>query len=345
MTGASTGEQDAARPRGGAGEGRGASGERPADEGFVVAVVGPTATGKSELALDLAEQFATELALTAPELYEVVSADAAQLYRGMDIGTAKLSVAERRGIAHHQIDVLDPADVASVAAYQRSAEADVQAILARGHRPIVVGGSGLYVRALLDDVDLPPTDPEVRAAIEERAERIGATALFDELAAADPEAAAAMDPANVRRTVRALEVIELTGEAFSARARPPRYRRPAVQVAIDVPRPLLDARIEARADAMVAGGLVDEVTALAEAGLGRTAERAVGYVEALAHLRGEIPLGELPEAIARATRRLARRQETWFRRDERITWVPADENLVLAAATAVGQGWRELGQP
>ncbi|MGO1509318.1 MAG: tRNA (adenosine(37)-N6)-dimethylallyltransferase MiaA [Actinomycetaceae bacterium] len=313
--------------------------------GFVIAVVGPTASGKSALALDLAEQFAAELGPAAPDLYEIVSADAAQLYRGMDIGTAKVPVTERRGLVHHQIDVLDPGEEASVAAYQASAEQDVRAILERGHRPIVVGGSGLYVRALLDDVDLPPTDPAVRRAIEERAERIGGAELFAELAAADPDAAAAMEPANVRRTVRALEVIELTGEKFSARARDPRYRRPTVQVAIDVPRERLDARIDERADAMVAAGLVDEVAALHEAGLSRTAARAVGYVEALAHLYGELSLGELPAAIARSTRRLARRQETWFRRDERITWVPDGEDPVLAAAAVTGQAWRAAGMP
>ncbi|MGC5616143.1 tRNA (adenosine(37)-N6)-dimethylallyltransferase MiaA [Georgenia sp. Z1491] len=351
MGGATTDEGSTARPSrdGSAGVptdgGAETSADRPVAEGFVVAVVGPTATGKSELALDLAEQFAAELALGAPELYEIVSADAAQLYRGMDIGTAKLPADQRRGLVHHQIDVLSPSDVASVAAYQRAARADMDAIIARGRRPVVVGGSGLYLRALLDDVELPPTDPDVRTAIEERAERIGAAALFAELAEADPDAAADMDPANVRRTVRALEVIELTGEPFSARSRPPRYLRPTVQVAIDVPREQLDARIETRANAMVAGGLVEETRALDAAGLGRTAARAVGYVEALAHLRGELPLADLPAAIARSTRRLARRQETWFRRDTRITWVPADPELVVAAATVVGQAWRALGQP
>ncbi|MGO1561825.1 tRNA dimethylallyltransferase [Actinomycetales bacterium JB111] len=301
----------------------------------VAAIVGPTASGKSDLALDVVEALAARVGVPSPEYAEVVSSDAVQLYRGMDIGTAKLPTDERRGIAHHQLDVLDPGEDASVAAFQRFAEADIDRIVDRGRRPVVVGGSGLYVRAVLDDVDLPPTDPAVRARIERRAEEIGASALHAELAATDPAAAEAILPGNVRRVVRALEVIELTGETFSSRAREPRYRRPTVQIAIDVPREELDARIAARAEAMVAGGLVEEVAGLVRQGIGRTAGRAVGYVETMAHLRGELPLDELAGAIAAATRKLARRQLSWFRRDARVAWLAPGPSLVDGAVALI----------
>jgi tRNA dimethylallyltransferase len=303
----------------------------------VAAIVGPTASGKSDLALDVIEALAVREGVPAPESAEVVSSDAVQLYRWMDIGTAKLPVDDRRGVAHHQLDVLDPAEDASVAAFQRAADADIDRIVGRGRRPFVVGGSGLYVRAVLDDVDLPPTDPAVRARIERHAEDIGASALHAELAAADPAAADAILPGNVRRVVRALEVIELTGEAFSSRAREPRYRRPTVQIAIDVPREELDARIAARAEAMVAGGLVDEVAGLVRQGIGRTAGRAVGYVETMAHLRGELPLDDLPGAIAAATRKLARRQLSWFRRVARVAWLVPGPALVDRAVAMIDE--------
>ncbi len=280
----------------------------------VIAVVGPTATGKSDLALDVVEL------LGGPSAAEVVNADAMQLYRGMDIGTAKLPVEERRGVAHHQLDVLDVTEEASVAAYQREARADIAAVHARGRRAVLVGGSGLYVRAVLDELEFPGTDPAVRRRLEERAEQEGSTALHTELTARDPAAAARILPGNVRRVVRALEVIELTGRPFSARLPEHRYHLPAVQVVVDVPRAELDERIAVRARGMLDGGLLEETRALLDAGLarGRTASRAVGYAQAVAVLEGSLDVEEAHAAITTATRQLARRQEKWFRRDPRV---------------------------
>ncbi|MFH5822554.1 tRNA (adenosine(37)-N6)-dimethylallyltransferase MiaA [Georgenia sp. AZ-5] len=294
----------------------------------VVAVVGMTATGKSALALDLAE------ALGGPGAVEAVNADAMQLYRGMDIGTAKLPPAERRGIVHHQLDVLDVREEATVAAYQRAARGDVEAIRARGRLPVLVGGSGLYVRAVLDRLDFPGTDPAVRGALEERAERLGTRPLHDELTAQDPAAAARIDPRNTRRVVRALEVIALTGRPYSASMPEHVYEVPAVQLAVAVPRPELDRRIAARAAQMISGGLVEETEALLARGLaeGRTARRAVGYAEAAEVVAGRMTREEAVEAITVATRRLARRQEKWFRRDPRITWIPVAEPTAMVRA-------------
>lgn len=291
----------------------------------VVAVVGMTATGKSDLALDLAEALGGE----------VVNADAMQLYRGMDVGTAKLTVAERRGVPHHQLDVLDVTEEARVAAYQRAAREDLAAVAARGNRPLLVGGSGLYVRAALDHLEFPGTDPRVRAELERRAETEGRRALHDELARLDPVAAARIDPRNARRVVRALEVIAVTGRPFSAALPEHVYALPAVQIAIDVPRPELDGRIARRAAAMMAGGLVEETEVLLGRGLaeGVTARRAVGYAQAMDVLAGRRTREEATEDIAVATRQLARRQEKWFRRDPRIHWLaPGPRADVLAAA-------------
>ena len=300
--------------------------------GLVVAVVGPTATGKSELGLALAE------ALDG----EVVNADAFQLYRGMDIGTAKLSVAERRGVVHHQLDVLDVEEDSTVAAYQGSARADLADVARRGKRAVVVGGSGLYVRALLDELDFPGTDPEVRARLEERAERHGTAAVFDELARRDPAAAQRIGPRNTRRLVRALEVIEITGEPYSASLPTERYAVPAVQLGLELERPVLDERIGARVDRMWDAGLVGEVARLAPR-LGRTAARAVGYAELLAHLHGESSEDEARAAVAGNTRRLVRRQQSWFRRDPRITWLDAAApDLLDRALTEVVAADRRL---
>ncbi|WP_127130918.1 tRNA (adenosine(37)-N6)-dimethylallyltransferase MiaA [Georgenia sp. SYP-B2076] len=298
----------------------------------VVAVVGMTATGKSGLALDLAE------ALGGAGAVEIINADAMQLYRGMDIGTAKLPVAERRGIVHHQLDVLDVRAEATVAAYQEAARADVAAIRARGRLPILVGGSGLYLRSVLDHLDFPGTDPEVRAELEARAERLGTRPLHDELARLDPGAAARIDPRNTRRVVRALEVIAVTGEMFSARMPEHVYALPAVQLGIAVPRAELNERIAARAAQMMAGGLVEETEALLARGLadGVTARRAVGYAQAAAVVAGRLTREEAVEAISIATRQLARRQEKWFRRDPRITWLQVtDPTDMLAAALRI----------
>ncbi|MDO5080938.1 tRNA (adenosine(37)-N6)-dimethylallyltransferase MiaA [Buchananella hordeovulneris] len=279
---------------------------------MIIALVGPTATGKSELALDVAEALQHDV--------EIVSADAMQLYRGMDIGTAKLPLAERRGIPHHQLDVLEVWQEASVAAYQRHARADIAAICARGAVPLVVGGSGLYVRALLDEIDFPGTDPAVRARLEQEAAASGPAAAHARLAALDPPAAAQIAAANVRRVVRALEVIELTGRPFSAQLPAQRYHAPTKQFQIDVDQATLRQRIAARTDAMLAAGLLEETRSLAAQGLreSKTAARATGYAQALAVLDGQLTQAEAAAAITLATTQLARRQRKWFARDSRI---------------------------
>lgn len=310
---------------------------------IVVAVVGPTATGKSDLALDLAQALSTVQAGA-----EIVNADAFQLYRGMDVGTAKVPPAERRGIAHHQLDVLDPVQDASVARYQEAGRADLDAIAGRGARAVVVGGSGLYVRALLDTMDFPGTDPDVRARLEARAEAEGRRALHAELHRLDPQAAAGIGPHNTRRIVRALEVIEITGRPYTANLPRQEYVRPAVQIGLDCSREVLDARVANRVDRMWASGLVEEVRALASpeqggtgAGLGVTAARAVGYAEVLAWWRGEHTETEAKEAVTANTRRLARKQMGWFGRDPRVHWLDAasprlvqDALEIVAAADA-----------
>jgi len=294
----------------------------------VVAVVGPTASGKSDLGL----------ALAAALDGEIVNADAMQLYRGMDIGTAKTPPDQRRGIPHHQIDVLDVTEDASVAAYQPAARADVAQIQARGKMAVVVGGSGLYVRALLDQLSFPETDPELRGELEGRLQAEGPGLLHDELARLDPVAAARIDRRNGRRVVRALEVVRLTGRPFAAsQPQQPTAMLPATQIAIDVPRSELVERIAARARSMFDDGLVEETERLVAAGMaeGHTAARAVGYVQARAVLRGEMTPAEAAEATAVATRQLARRQLTWFRRDHRIHWLPPGADLLARARTLI----------
>ncbi len=292
----------------------------------VVAIIGPTASGKSDLGL----QVATELG------GQIVNADASQFYRGMDIGTAKLSVAARGGIVHHQIDVLDIADEARVAAYQRWARSDLAAIRAAGSRPVVVGGSGLYVRALLDELDIPPTDPAVRARWEEALAERGADALHAELAAQDPVAAARLDARNERRVVRALEVIELTGAPFSASMPRREYVEPTVMIGLAADREVLNARIAARVEGMWSAGLLDEVAALEAMGLRETptARRALGYSQALAHLDGELSAEQAQTDTSIATRKYARRQMAWFGADPRIIWLPHDAHDLLAQALA-----------
>ena len=289
---------------------------------LVVALVGPTATGKSDLGLALAHALRGE----------VVNADAMQLYRGMDIGTAKLAPDERQGVPHHLLDVLDVHEDASVADYQARARTALREIEDRGNRPVAVGGSGLYVRALLDHMEFPGTDPDVRARLEARVEAEGARALHAELAAADPVAADGIGPRNARRIVRALEVIEITGRPYSASLPQHVYEVPAVQIGLDCDRAVLDARITERVERMWSRGLVDEVEHLRAHGLGRTASRAVGYAEVLAMLRGELPPDEARAAVAAGTRRLARKQMGWFGRDPRVHWLDAqDPDLVEKA--------------
>ncbi|WP_167202552.1 tRNA (adenosine(37)-N6)-dimethylallyltransferase MiaA [Actinomyces respiraculi] len=298
-----------------------------------VAVVGPTATGKSDLALDLIAALGEAPSSPAPA--EVLNADASQLYRGMDIGTAKLSVTERRGIPHHQLDVLSVRDEASVAAYQAAARSDLAAIAARGVRAIIVGGSGLYVRAVTDALEFPGTDPAVRAALEARAEAEGGRRLWEELREADPASAERIEAANTRRVVRALEVQAVTGRPFSATL--PHYEDlvPTVHLALRPERQALNARIDQRARRMFAAGLVEETEALIAQGLreGSTAPRAIGYAQALAVLDGTMSVPEAAEATAAATRKLASRQVKWFRRDPRVTW--------LDVALTPDGAWRE----
>ena len=291
----------------------------------VVAVVGPTATGKSDLGLALAELLRGE----------VINADAMQLYRGMDVGTAKVPVDERRGIAHHQLDVLDVSQEASVAHYQEHARADLAAISARGARPVVVGGSGLYVRAALDDIEFPGTDPEVRARWEARAAEQGPGRLHAELERLDPVAAASIGRANTRRIIRALEVIELTGRPYSATLPEHRYVVPAVQIGLDCDRDVLDRRVESRVTRMWRSGLVTEVRGLAVQGMGRTASRAVGYAEVLAAFADDGDLEGAREAVAAHTRRLARKQMGWFGRDPRVHWLDAQDPDLVERAVAL----------
>lgn len=299
-----------------------------------LAVIGPTGTGKSELALAVADL------LDRPA--EVVNADAMQLYRGMDIGTAKLSVDERRGIPHHQLDVLDVTETATVARYQVAAAADVEAIAARGAVPVIVGGSMLYVQSLLDAWSFPATDPAVRARWEARLAEIGVAALHRELERVDPAAAASILPTDGRRIVRALEVVELTGLPFAASA--PTIGAPRWNTAIiglDWPTEVLDQRLARRTDAMFAAGLVDEVIALQARGLrdGVTAARALGYAQVLADLDAGGDGSAAREPTFLGTRRYVRRQRSWFRRDHRITWL--DGAAAGNAETAV-RIWRDV---
>ncbi|HEU4911603.1 MAG TPA: tRNA (adenosine(37)-N6)-dimethylallyltransferase MiaA [Actinomycetes bacterium] len=278
----------------------------------VVAVVGATATGKSDLGVALALRLGGE----------VVNADSMQIYRGMDVGTAKLTGPERRGVPHHLLDVWDVRVAANVADYQRMARETFASLVAQGRTPVLVGGSGLYVRAAVDDLAFPGTDEAVRARLEGELAEVGPAALHARLAALDPAAAASILPSNGRRVVRALEVVELTG-SFAAALPDPAYAVPTVQVGLAIDRALLDERIERRVEQMWERGLVEEVRSLAAQGLreGRTASRALGYAQVLRHLDGEWTEDRAREETVKATRRFARRQESWFRRDPRVGWV------------------------
>jgi tRNA dimethylallyltransferase len=282
----------------------------------VIAVVGPTAAGKSELSLRLA------LALGG----EVINADSMQLYAGMDIGTAKLRPAQRRGVPHHLLDIWDVRQPASVATYQRLARETIAEIRARGRVPVLAGGSGLYLRAALDNLEFPGTDSAVRDRLEAELATAGAGALHARLAALDPPAAAAILPSNGRRIVRALEVIEVAGRPFAAVLPEYESRYPVVQIGLRVDRAELDRRIAERTARMWREGLVDEVAALERAGLreGRTASRALGYAQVLRFLAGDCAEDEARAQTVLATRRFARRQDAWFRRDPRVVWLAAD---------------------
>lgn len=295
---------------------------------LVVAVVGPTAAGKSDLAVALCERLGGE----------VVNADAMQVYRGMDVGTAKIPPAERAGVPHHLLDVLDVTQTATVAEFQELARAAITDCARRGVVPVLVGGSALYIRAVLDDFVFPGTDPEVRARLEDELARDGSGALHRRLATVDPAAAAQILPSNGRRIVRALEVVEITGAPYVATLPEHRYVYPgAVQVGLDVPRPELDERIDRRVELMFEHGFVDEVRGLLDQGLrtGRTANRALGYSQVIALLDGELTEAEARQRTAQATRRFARRQDSWFRKDPRITWLPYDDPRLVELALGV----------
>jgi tRNA dimethylallyltransferase len=296
----------------------------------ILAIVGATGTGKSDLALDVAEAL-----IARGQPAEIVNADASQLYRGMDIGTAKVPVAERRGIPHHLFDVLEVTAEASVAQYQIDARAAIDDIESRGAVPILVGGSGLYVWSVLYDFEFPGTDPDVRARLEQRLANEGNHILAAELKAKDPDAYAAIDPRNERRLLRALEVIEITGKPFgSGLGAEDRPWRPSVVVGLQVPREELIARLDARAAAMFANGLVDEVRGLIPLGIeqGVTASRAIGYAQALGVIRGTMTVDEAIAETALLTRKFARRQVGWFGRNPQIRWfaAPASAGDTLA---------------
>ena len=292
----------------------------------VVAVVGPTATGKTALAVALAQRFGGE----------VVNADSMQLYRGMDIGTAKPDLAERGGVPHHLLDLWHVREPASVAEYRSRARAEIDRLRAAGVLPLLVGGSGLYVRAVLDELDFPGTDAAVRARLEDELTEVGPAGLHERLTELDPAAGAAILPSNGRRIVRALEVIELTGGPFRASMPEPSPHYPAVVLGVDRDPAELDERIAVRVDRMWAAGFVAEVEGLAADGLreGPTASRALGYAQVLAQLDGELTPDEARERTVSTTRRFVRRQRSWFRRDPGTTWFDAARPDLLDAVTA-----------
>lgn len=296
-----------------------------------IAIVGPTASGKSALSLELARRFDAE----------VVNTDSMQLYKGMDIGTAKLTVEERAGIPHHLLDVWEVTDTASVASYQEDAVATVENIRARGKRPLLVGGSMLYVQSLVDDWQFPPTDPEVRAHFEQRLARIGIEALHAELTAIDPQAGSIIEDNDPRRTVRALEVIELTGKPYQA-SQPPKNqptRWDTILLGLNTTPEWLNPRIELRTQHMFDAGFVAEVEDLvANHGLiaASTAGRAIGYAQVLAAMSGQYSLAEAHQRTVTGTRRYVRRQRSWFNRDKRIHWLDA-------AGDTIEQAWNIVG--
>jgi tRNA dimethylallyltransferase len=298
----------------------------------IVAVVGATASGKSDLALDLATALGGE----------IVNTDAMAVYRGMDIGTAKLPVAERRGIEHHLLDHLGVDEPLTVAQFQQDARRVMAGIRARGGAPVLVGGSALYTRAVLDRFEFPGTDEAVRRRLEAELAEVGAPSLHERLREVDPVSAGNILVDNGRRIVRALEVVEITGRPYSATLPVLEYADPlSVQIGVDIDRPTLDERIERRVEAMFDGGFVAEVERLLGAGLreGRTAASAIGYREVAAYLDGELTLDQARERTVVATRRFARRQDSWFRKDPRVAWVPYDDPQRLERALSAVGPW------
>ena len=294
-----------------------------------LALVGPTAVGKTDLSLALAEALGAE----------IVSVDSMLVYRGMDVGTAKPSAAERARAPHHMIDVAEPSEPFSVARFQARARAVVAEIDGRGHETLLVGGSGLYFRAVVDDLEFPGTDPGTRTDLERQAATLGPERMYERLASMDPVAAARIEPGNVRRIVRALEVPAITGRPFSSFADAwERFEPGAVRATgLRMDREPLVARIDARVRAMLDEGWLDEVRALIERGFGGwlTSTQAIGYAELARHLRGEMTLDDAVDATVKRTSNLARRQMAWFRRDPRIRWFDVDERGAMAAFEAI----------
>ena len=295
----------------------------------LVVIGGATATGKSDLAVALAQRIGGQ----------VVNADSMQLYRGMDIGTAKLSLAERQGIPHHMLDLVEVSTDVNVAWYQERARTIIDELLAGGVPVIVVGGTGFYIKAILDDLNFPDTDPAVREKLTQEAEKIGGDALHQRLGILDPAAAAAIPRENVRRVIRALEVIEITGKPFTAnlpRENSTKYPQ-AFQFGLSMNRELLDARVDLRVDGMFAKGLIGEVEELIRTGLleGKTARAALGYAQVISALGGDIAMDEAISQTKLATRQYIRRQETWFRRDQRITWLELDSDRLATIEKAI----------
>lgn len=306
----------------------------------IVTIVGPTAAGKSDLAVGLARAIGHA---------EIINVDSMQVYRGMDVGTAKLPVAERGGVRHHLLDILEITQPATVAEFQTWAREAIADCLDRGVVPILVGGSALYVRAVLDKFEFPGTDPGIRARWEAELSERGSEALHVELASRDAAAGASILPTNGRRIVRALEVLDLTGKPYAATLPAHEYAFDNVTViGIDVPRDVLNTRIGRRVDLMWEQGLVDEVRALRKIGLeeGRTASRALGYAQVLDFLRGDLTEEEAREATVTGTRKFARRQDQWFRRDDRIHWIAFDaDNLVIRALAILALPEGEADNP
>jgi len=294
----------------------------------VIAIVGPTAVGKTALSLELAEKFSAE----------IINADAMQIYKGMDIGTAKLPVSQRRGIIHHQIDVLDPIEEANVSQYQKQTREIINTLLNKNTQPLLVGGSGLYVNSVLEDLEFPGTNLEVRAKYEEILDEQGVETLYEMLKEIDPIAAQNILPNNARKIVRALEVNEITGKAFNAKLPEPSPIFADVRIALDMPRDLLDKRISDRVHQMFEDGFVDEVKSLEKnLRLGKTALRALGYSQVLSFLAGEISEDEAITLTINATKKFARRQLSWFRRDPLIHWLDATSpNLYAESLRLIG---------
>ena len=288
----------------------------------VIVICGATATGKSDLAVALAHEIDGE----------VINADSMQLYKGMDIGTAKISLEERQGVPHHLMDLLDVTEDANVAWYQEKAREKIAEIHSRNKSAIIAGGTGLYIKAILDDLNFPDTDPVVRAELELEYATKGIGPLFERLEKLDPAAALAIDKANSRRVIRALEVIKITGKPFTAnlpRKESTRYPE-ALQFGLVMDRELLGEKISARVERMWQDGFVAEVESLMQSGItrGTTAQKALGYSQVIAFKEGKISEDEAIEETKRATRQYARRQETWFSRDERIIWISPIQNRI-----------------